>query len=127
MGLHHPQQMKWFEQYTLTKGKSDDRLQWFDLKSRGSTTTKNIPASTIFNFRAAISPTVSVQLGCTLSGIMSTASCLGMTVDLIGPLGQVKSILHSRRAWGSDTSCHFRHSAHATFRLQSKPLRGQTS
>lgn len=42
-----------------------------------------------------ISELPSVQLGCTMSGIISTASCLGMTVDLIGPLGQVKSSLFS--------------------------------
>lgn len=42
------------------------------------------------NFRAAISSSVSLLLQCTLSEIMSTASCLSVTVNLIGLLGQVK-------------------------------------
>lgn len=36
------------------------------------------------------SPTVFPQMHCSLSGIMF-ASCLGVTVDVIGPLGQVES------------------------------------
>lgn len=44
----------------------------------------------VTNFRGAIGSTASLLLQCTLSGIMFTASCLRVTVNLIGLLGQVK-------------------------------------
>lgn len=69
----------------------------------------------LMNFRAAITSTVSLQL-CILSGIISTAPRRGVRVDLIGPLGQVKSsqILPQQKIYVSNTSCH---SVHDRFRL----------
>lgn len=95
-------------------------------------TQKYILPSVLFNYRATLGPAVSLWLWCILSGLMSAAPVfVWQGCDLIGPLGRVKSSLfyHSRRSieeWYY-CSCHFRHSAHNTFRLQFKILHGQTS
>lgn len=76
------------------KGKST--VVWFGIKR---TAKQKLFLVQSFQSRAAISPVVSLKLQCTLSGVMSSASCLGVTVDLIGPSGssQVK-FSQSRRS-----------------------------
>lgn len=66
-------------------------------KWKGSASKTHIIAGSVIfllslmNFGAAMNSTVSLQLQCILSGNVSTASCRGVRVDLMGPLGQVKS------------------------------------
>lgn len=84
-----------------------------------------IISGSIISFLSICLPPTAV----TLSGFMSTASCLGVTVDLIDPLGRGKSsqILPQQKIHGSNASCHSWHSAPDTFKHQSETLRGKTS
>lgn len=85
---------RWNDMHDTTRGKGNDRVQWCGLKSRESGKIKIISGSIIppsSEFQSCHQSNCLPQTAVHPVRIHVSPSCLGVTVDLIGPLGQVKS------------------------------------